>query len=119
MKQTLINPQHVTHIKIKPATKTEYIWCNEKPEKKHWLGFIKEYGYEEGFWENGFQGFFSTRIDTNEHKFLVEIEGVLWSLPSIEIFAHGKKIYTNHYESVSEIEQICKSEFPNVSVILR
>lgn len=118
MKETRINSNHVSHIKITPAIKTNYIWCNELPKKKHWLGFIKEYGYEEGFWENGYQGYFGLRLDTTEFTDFVEIDGVLWENPRLEIFANGKRIFGRHYETVEEIKLLCSREFTNVSIIL-
>ena len=118
MKETRINSNHVSHIKITPAVKTDYIWCNEIPKKKNWLGITTQYGYEEGFWWKGKPGFYSVRLDTDEYKEFVEIDGVLWSNPFLEIFANGKCIFGRHYETVEEIKLLCSREFTNVSIVL-
>jgi len=118
MKETRINSNHVSHIKITPAVKTDFIWCNEIPEKKNWLGIITQYGYEEGFWWKGKPGFYSVRLDTDEYKEFVEIDGVLWENPRLQIFANGKCIFSRHYEDLEEIRQLVSGEFTNVSVVL-
>jgi hypothetical protein len=52
MIETLINVQQISHIEIRPLTRSEYIWCDEVKEKKVFFNLIQTvYPTKEGFYE--------------------------------------------------------------------
>ena len=111
--QTRINPKTVSHIRVSDIRKSNYIWCEKIEAKK---GFWwSEDGYDEGYWWKGVSGVFSYKFDRKEG--VKDIDGVLWFLPSINIYFGEKVIKELFFKTYKEARQYCDKNFPEVNVI--
>ncbi len=118
MKQTRINPQHVTHIKITPQRESPYVWCDKIEKETTLFGLITVVEpYDEGYWEDGCQGYWQSKLDEDRSDFTIIEDTVYW-LPSISVFCGETKVYSAHYDTIAEIRELCEKEFKNVSIIL-
>lgn len=118
--ETRVNKDLVTHIEIISAKKSKYKWCDEIKLKRVFFNSITVCdAYEEGFWEDGIQGFFQERLDTDVFKSFTEIDGVVWWNPYLSVFCGNTKVHGKHYATVEEIREICDKEFPHVNLTLK
>lgn len=117
MQELRINPENVSHIKIYDLEATGYKWCDAIPLKRVLFNSITvQDPYEEGYWYNGHQGFFSDKIEPKSH--MRTIEGELYLDPCISIFAGETKIKTKFFKTIEEYKEYCDVNFKNVNVII-
>lgn len=111
--QTRINPKTVSHIIVRDLRESGYIWCEKIEAKKNF--WWSEDGYEEGYWWDGVQNFWDSKFD--EEEGVKDIDGVLWYLPSINVYFGEKLIKELFFETYKEATQYCYKNFPEVNVI--
>lgn len=120
MTQTRINPQLVTHIKIRDCQKTIHHYKPGK-YKKYFFGLFKDIEIE-GYYTQGL--FRNTEVLGFNMEEVSEIEGVmdlddkLWYKPNIIIYCGQKLIERHYFNTVEKAKQYCDEVFPNVNVIL-
>ena len=114
MKELLINPQLISHLEITPPRKTEYKWLDKIESFTTLFGF-KLGEYKEGWYLDG--RYSKYRLNTEDFKNKVEINGEVWIMPSLTVFSAGKKIYSAHYEDLPTIKELIQIKFPNVIVL--
>jgi hypothetical protein len=109
--KTLINKEQVSHIKIHDFQETKYVWRDAWWSKLFWLipinknpaGYYhREYPYACG------------RLEDTKGK--EERYGVLCIKPCMKIYSGGRLIHKITRNSVKELLEICREEFPNVNI---
>lgn len=118
-----INPNTVTHIKLHPLTEgvlfylgghRKYKWLPER--KNRWFTSVTD--YPEGWYRNGKYADPSWyKIDLKDYpQSVTVIDGSLFSLPMIEIFAGSKNIATKYFETYKQATDWWQENLPNVSI---
>ena len=110
MKETRVNSEYVTHIKITPAVNSGFVW-RDKVEKRGLFG--RDKSIQEGYYSK-----FGYRLDVENWKYLNIIDNVVWYQPFLEVFCGETLVYSAHYETTEEIRELCQREFPYINVIL-
>lgn len=117
MNELRINPENVSHIKIYDLEATGYKWCDAIPLKRVFFNSITVCEpYEEGYWLDGHQGFFSDKIEPKSH--MRTIDGELWFDPHISVFCGETKIKTKFFKTVELAKEYCDKNFKGVNVII-
>jgi hypothetical protein len=123
MKEVRINPQQVSHIQIYDECKgvrylfgtIDYVWMEE--DSFLFLWFYKILNYPAGFYRNCKRKSISNDTPLElEHWHFVR-DNCIWSRPKIEIFAGGKQIKTEYFESIEQAKEYCDKNFKEVNVI--
>lgn len=115
--ETRINPNQVSHIKIKRLQKTKYFWIPEKT-RSFLFGLFKS-TIKEGYyyWNTVFEGevvYFANEKCVD----MVDIDGDLWYLPKVSIFCGEKLIKERYFNTFEEAKEYCNINFPNVNITL-
>lgn len=115
--ETRINSKTVSHIDIYDLEATGYIWCDEIKEKKVFFNLISlNDAYEEGYWYNGYQGFFGEKLDKSKN-YMRNVNGEIYFIPHISIFCGQEKIKTIYFETFEEAKEYCDKNYGEVNVI--
>ncbi len=112
-----INKSLVTHIKIYDQEESGYIWCNAVPERRIFFNLITtDYGWGAAYWWRGRQGSFNDKLFKLKSN-MIDINGVVYFIPHITIFAGNEKLKTKYFETIEEARKYCTDNFPNVKQI--
>jgi len=108
-----INPKLVTHIKLCDLRKSDYVFLPDKYSK---FLFWDTLEYSKGYYEDGVYSSFNLLPTYYIYpKEMKDIDGVLWYMPKIKIFA-GKNIATKYFETYKQATDWWQENLPNVSI---
>lgn len=117
MSELRINKDLVSHIRIYDLEKTINYYKAETT-KKYFFGLFKETEHEGYYWKAGYaMEYYEYSIeDIQNSKTYVDIDGILWRNPRIEIFAGKEMIKRKHFKTVDEAKNYATHKFPNVNI---